>query len=124
MRRSSSLFKDSEKIENRFNIFLDNIRYDAKFIFNKVGYMLEPSELGSAFGLVQLKKLKKTLNIRKRAAQRHINFFKKYSNWLELPEMNSKCKSFWFAFPLIVKDEAPLPEQIYKFFFRKKKYTN
>ena len=74
--RSSSLFKDSEKIENRFNIFLDKIRYDAKFIFNKVGYMLEPSELGSAFGLVQLKKLSKTLNIRKKQQIDILNFLK------------------------------------------------
>tara|TARA_Y100000591_G_scaffold332001_1_gene367758 strand:- start:1882 stop:3090 length:1209 start_codon:yes stop_codon:yes gene_type:complete len=118
--RSSSLFKDSEKIENRFNIFLDNIRYDAKFIFNKVGYMLEPSELGSAFGLVQLKKLNKTLNIRKRAAKRHINFFKKYSNWFELPVMNPKCKSFWFAFPLIVKDEAPFTRTDLQIFLEKR----
>ena len=118
--RSSSLFKDSEKIENRFNVFLDNIRYDAKFIFNKVGYMLEPSELGSAFGLVQLKKLNKTLNIRKRAAKRHINFFKKHSKWFELPEMNSKCKSFWFAFPLIVKDEAPFSRTDLQIFLEKR----
>ena len=101
--RSSSLFKESEKIENRFNVFLDNIRYDAKFIFEKVGYMLEPSELGSSFGLVQLKKLSKTLSIRKKAANRHIKFFKNYTKWFELPEMNSKCKSYWFAFPLIVR---------------------
>ena len=59
--RSSSLFVDSEKIENRFNVYLDNIQYDAKFIFEKVGYMLEPSELGSAFGLEQLNKLEDIL---------------------------------------------------------------
>ena len=34
--RSSSLFSDGEKIENRFNVYLDNIRYDAKFIFEKL----------------------------------------------------------------------------------------
>jgi len=118
--RSSSLFKDSEKIENRFNIFLDKIRYDAKFIFNKVGYMLEPSELGSAFGLVQLKKLSKTLNIRKKAANRHIKFFKKYSHWFELPEMNPKCKSYWFAFPLIVKDNAPFNRTDLQIFLEKR----
>ena len=58
--RSSSLFDEkSEKIENRFNIKLDGIQYDKKFVFEKIGHNLEPSELGAAFGLVQLKKLKK-----------------------------------------------------------------
>ena len=37
---------------------LNGIEYDAKFIFKEIGYNLEPSEIGSAFGLVQLKKLK------------------------------------------------------------------
>ena len=51
--RSSSLFDEkSEKIENRFNIKLDGILYDKKFVFEKIGHNLEPSELGAAFGLV------------------------------------------------------------------------
>ena len=58
--RSSSLFDEkSEKIENRFNVNLDGIEYDAKFVFDMVGYNLEGSEIGAAFGLAQLKKLKK-----------------------------------------------------------------
>ena len=118
--RSSSLFKESEKIENRFNVFLDNIRYDAKFIFNKVGYMLEPAELGSAFGLIQLKKLSKTLNTRKKAAKNHIDFFKNYSHWFELPEMNNKCQSYWFAFPLIIKPEAPFNRTELQIFLEKR----
>jgi CDP-6-deoxy-D-xylo-4-hexulose-3-dehydrase len=40
--RSSSLFDEkSEKIENRFNVNLENIPYDAKFVFEKIGYNLE-----------------------------------------------------------------------------------
>ena len=105
--RSSSLFTDGESIEERFNVYLDNIRYDAKFIFEKVGYMMEPSELGSAFGLEQLKKLDKTLTKRRFAANSHLEFFEKYKQWFHLPEMNQKCSSYWFAFPLIVKPEAP-----------------
>ena len=54
--RSSSLFDEkSERIENRFNIKLDGIPYDKKFVFEKISHNLEPSELGAAFGLVQLK---------------------------------------------------------------------
>ena len=61
--RSSSLYDEkSEKIENRFNTKLDGIQYDKKFVFSEIGHNLEPSEIGAAFGLVQLKKLKKKLN--------------------------------------------------------------
>ena len=55
--RSSSLFKDSEKIDNRFNIKINNIDYDAKFIFTEIGYNFEPSEIGASYGLILLKKL-------------------------------------------------------------------
>ena len=57
--RSSSLFDEkSEKIENRFNVNLEGIEYDAKFVFEEIGYNLEGNELGAAFGLVQLENLK------------------------------------------------------------------
>ena len=58
--RSSSLFDEkSEAIENRFDVNLDGIEYDAKFVFEAVGYNVEGSEIGAAFGIEQLKKLQK-----------------------------------------------------------------
>ena len=57
--RNSSLFKDSEKVENRFNVKINNISYDAKFIFSEIGYNFEPSEIGASYGLIQLKKIEK-----------------------------------------------------------------
>jgi CDP-6-deoxy-D-xylo-4-hexulose-3-dehydrase len=44
--RCSSLFVDSEKIENRFEANVDGVPYDAKFVFEELGYNLEPSEVG------------------------------------------------------------------------------
>ena len=105
--RRASAFKESENIENRFNVYLENVQYDAKFIFERIGYMLEPSEMGSAFGLVQLKKLKKFREKRVAFAKRYLNFLKKYTEWFELPEMSEKVDSCWLAFPIIVKESAP-----------------
>ena len=62
--RTSSLFVDSETIENRFNVELDGIPYDAKFMFEELGFNLEPSEMGAAFGLVQLDKLEQNVTAR------------------------------------------------------------
>ena len=60
--RSSSLFdENSERIENRVNIKLDGIRYNKKFVFEKIGHNLEHSELGAAIRLVKLKKHKTNL---------------------------------------------------------------
>ena len=105
--RSSSIFDDSESIKNRFNVYLDNIQYDAKFIFEKVGYMLEPSEIGCAYGLEQLKKLETFTKRRDEVTKKHLDFFGKYNEFFELPKMNENANSSWFAFPLIVKEKAP-----------------
>ena len=58
-RRSSIYDEKSENIKNRFGAKISNISYDKKFIFDEIGYNLEPSEIGCAYGLEQLKRLKK-----------------------------------------------------------------
>ena len=101
--RSSSLYKDSEKIENRFNIKLDKIDYDKKFVFETPGYNFEPSEIGAAFGLVQLKKLKNNFKIREINFQSHLKFVKKYEDYFLPPKIYNETKTAWLAFPLILK---------------------
>ena len=64
--RASSIFLDSESIEERFNVELEGIQYDAKFVFEELGYQLEPSEISAAFGLIQLDKLQKNLELRRK----------------------------------------------------------
>ena len=101
--RSSSLNDNSEKVSNRFNIKLDGINYDNKFIFEIMGYQLEPSEISAAFALVQLKKLKKFISIRQKIFNKHIKFFSKFSQIVQCPEQNVKSSTAWLAFPLIIR---------------------
>ena len=103
--RSSSLFKESEKIENRFNIKLDGIKYDKKFIFQELGYNFEPSEIGASFGLVQLKNLKKSIKKRKILRNYHHNFFKNYEEFFISPPLNIFQNSALLAYPLIIKNK-------------------
>ena len=85
--RSSSLFDEkSEAIENRFNVELDGIDYDAKFVFETIGYNLEGNELGASFGLVQLEKLNQNISIRQANFKRQCNFFKQYPKYFTNPE--------------------------------------
>jgi CDP-6-deoxy-D-xylo-4-hexulose-3-dehydrase len=105
--RSSSLFIESEAIENRFNLKLDGIDYDAKFVFETLGYNLEPSEMGAAFGLVQLEKLDKNITAREKAIIKHQEFFNKYEDWFIFPKQLPKSRTAWLAFALTIKDTAP-----------------
>jgi CDP-4-dehydro-6-deoxyglucose reductase, E1 len=105
--RSSSLYIESESIQARFQKKIGQMDYDAKFIFEDIGYNLEPSELGAAFGLVQLAKLNKNIEKRKEVFASHLNFFSDYRDWFIFPRQLAEVKTAWLAFPLIIKDDAP-----------------
>lgn len=105
--RSSSLFVESEAIENRFNVQLDGIEYDAKFLFEALGYNLEPSEISAAFGLVQLGKLDNNIKVRSDAYDAHSAFFKQFEEWFILPKQLEGSHTAWLAFPLTLREGAP-----------------
>ena len=115
--RSSSLFdENSEKIENRFNVNLDGIDYDAKFVFETIGYNLEGNEVGAAFGLTQLEKLHLNITARKENFQRQLDFFTKYSNYFLNPIERQNCSTAWLAFPILIKDDAPFTRKQFQIF--------
>ena len=119
--RSSSLYdENSEKIENRFNIKLQNIPYDKKFVFEKIGHNLEPSELGAAFGLVQLKKLKYNLNQREKNFNLHTKFLKKYEQFFILPKQLKNSKTGWLAYPITIRENAPFTRRDMQIFLEKR----
>ena len=118
--RSSSLFQDSESIENRFNVHLDGIQYDAKFVFEEIGYQLEPSEISAAFALVQLEKLNQNISARQDNFNSHIQFFRTYEEFLVLPKQNPRAETGWLAFPLIVKEDAPFTRTDLQIFLEKR----
>ena len=119
--RSSSLFDEkSEKIENRFNIKLDGILYDKKFVFEKIGHNLEPSELGAAFGLVQLKKLKDNLKKRENNFKSHTKFLRKYEKFFILPKQLPRSRSGWLAYPVTITNKAPFSRTQMQIFLEKK----
>ena len=118
--RSSSLFVESEAIENRFNIQVDGIDYDAKFVFETLGYNFEPSEMGAAFGLVQLGKLDKNIAAREHAFALHTHFFNQYQDWFILPKQLPNSRTGWLAFALTIKEAAPFTRKELQIFLEKR----
>ncbi len=118
--RSSSLFVESEKIENRFNVEVDGIPYDAKFVFEEPGYNLEPSEMGAAFGIVQLNKLAQNIDARTANYNRMLEFFKQYEEYFVLPKQLPDSRTGWLAFALTVKDSAPFIRRDFQIFMEKR----
>ena len=119
--RSSSLFDEkSEAIENRFNIKLGNIDYDAKFVFETIGYNLEGSEIGAAFGLTQLKSLKKNIKIRQNNFKKQYKFFNKYKNYFTNPEEIKNSSTAWLAYPILINKNAPFSRKDFQIYLEKR----
>ncbi len=119
--RSSSIFDEkSEEVENRFNIDVDGIPYDAKFIFEKIGYNLEGSEIGAAFGLAQLDSLEDNIKIRKNNFAKQTQFFKKFSDFIVTPAQTKNSESAWLAYPIIIKEDAPFKRREFQIYLEKR----
>ena len=102
----TSALTESEKLEDRFSIELDKIPYDSKFIFEEIGYNFLPTEISAAFGLVQLKKLKKFSEIRQKNFDNLYSFFSN-SKFFKVPKQLPQVKTSWLAFPLTITSNAP-----------------
>ena len=118
--RSSSLFVESEAIENRFNVEVDGVPYDSKFIFAEPGYNIEPSEMGAAFGLVQLNKLNHNINEREKNYAEMSKFFKQYEEYFILPKQLPKSRTGWLSLALTIRDSAPFKRTEMQIFLEKR----
>jgi len=98
---------DKEDFKKRFDFEIDEIPYDAKFLYSHLGYNLKMNEVSASFGLEQVKKLPQFLKTRTDNFKHLYKFFSKYEKWFYLPELISGAKTNWLAFPLTIKKDAP-----------------
>ena len=117
--RSSATFNESEDIKKRFSAKVSGIQYDGKYIFLRMGYNFLPSEISAAFGLEQLKKLKKNIDTRVRNFKYLTNFFSKFNNFINLPITNLNARTGWLAFPLTIKENKKFNRRDMQIFFEK-----
>ena len=117
--RSSAIFNESEGIKERFNVKVDGVSYDGKYIFSDLGYNFLPSEISAAFALVQLKKLKKNINSREKNFSILKQFFKQYPHIFDLPEQDRNLKTAWLAYPVILKKNVRLKRKDLQIFLEK-----
>ncbi len=105
--RISSMIS-SEDVAKRFKYHIQGQPYDAKFLFEEIGYNFLPNELEAAFGLAQLKKLNEFRKIRQQNFQTLRAYFKKYEDIFVLPEELPGANTAWLAFPLMIRQGAPI----------------
>jgi len=120
--RSSSLFDEkSEAVENRFNIDVGGIEYDAKFVFESLGYNLEGNELGAAFGLTQLKSLGNNIQIREDNFKKQNDFFSNYKDLFSIPKQIENSKTGWLAYPILINSSAKFSRKEFQIYLEERK---
>lgn len=93
--------------KKRFSEWLPSfpgVIFDHKYVYEEIGYNLKPIEMQAAIGLVQLKKLDKIIELRKKNFNRLYQIFSKYDKIFHLPKATEKSDPSWFAFPLTLRD--------------------
>jgi CDP-4-dehydro-6-deoxyglucose reductase, E1 len=105
-RRSELHFFGTKKRDHSFWEDLDGIRYDNQFIFDELGWNFEPSELGAAFGLEQLKKLDANRTRRQRNFALYTEFLSQYADRFELPRQLDGLDTAWLCYPVTIRADA------------------
>jgi CDP-6-deoxy-D-xylo-4-hexulose-3-dehydrase len=96
---------NAEEVDQRFNHQVDGIPYDFKFLYGVLGYNFKSSEMNAAFGLVQMEKLDKFVEIRRNNIKRYLENLQDVKEIL-LPD--DSIEPNWLAIPLQYEDRLEL----------------
>jgi len=96
---------NAEEVDQRFNHQVDGIPYDFKFLYGVLGYNFKSSEMNAAFGLVQMEKLDKFVEIRRNNIKRYLENLQDVKEIL-LPD--DSIEPNWLAIPLQYEDRLGL----------------
>jgi CDP-6-deoxy-D-xylo-4-hexulose-3-dehydrase len=92
----------------RFNWKINDHFYDHKYMYSHIGYNLKPTEILTAMGTEQIKRLPEFTKARKR----NFKILKEELSGLEanfiFPESLPKADPSWFAFPLTIRDDSKI----------------
>ncbi|EGD53571.1 DegT/DnrJ/EryC1/StrS family aminotransferase [Gordonia neofelifaecis] len=87
---------------------LDGVPYDNDFIFDDVlAWNFEPSELGAAYGLVQLDKLAANYARRKEIFARFTEAYAQFPDFFTTPRQTAELDTAWLCYPVLVNEDAP-----------------
>lgn len=83
------------------------VDYDDRYTFYDLGYNLKTTDLNTAIGLAQLKKLPRFIATRQRNFKLLYQKLSPYQNYLILHQPTANSQPSWFGFPITVKSTAP-----------------
>jgi len=89
-----------------FDTEVDGIPYHRDFVFEEIGFNLEPNEVMAAFGLAQLDKLAAFSKVREENFAQHAGFFARHRDRFDLPRQLEGVSTNWMCYPIVVREDA------------------
>ncbi|MGY1814096.1 DegT/DnrJ/EryC1/StrS family aminotransferase [Blastococcus sp. SYSU D00820] len=106
-RRSEPNLFGSSGTGRVFREDLDGVDYDNDFIFDVLPWNFEPSELGAAYGVVQLDKLESNWKRRKDLFAAYTAAYGAYPEFFSTPVETPELDTAWLCYPVMVTEDAP-----------------
>lgn len=82
--------------------------YEKNYTFYTIGYNLKPVEMQAAMGLIQLKKLEKFNEVRRRNFKLLYEELEPYEKHFILPKTPPKGEPVWYSFPVTIRKGSSL----------------
>lgn len=100
------LFGSKRGSDDRFSATVDGLAYDNIFVFENLGYNFEPSEIGAAYGCVQLDKLEEYNSRRRYAFARYDDWFREHEDRFVRPRTTPGVETTWMLYPFVARADA------------------
>ena len=92
---------------HRNHIAAEHPTIDPRFLFLDAGYNFRPTEIQGAFGIHQVPRLEGFIQHRRENAAYWNRELAQFSDYLRLQEERPGTRHAWFAYPVMVKPNAP-----------------
>lgn len=106
-RSEPNLFGSTKHVGRVFREQLDGVDYDNDFIFDVIPWNFEPSELGAAYGVVQLGKLEANYTRRKQTRAAYTAAYGEFPEFFSTPVEHEGLDTAWLCYPVMVNADAP-----------------
>lgn len=84
---------------------------DSRFLFVNMGYNVRPMEFQGAFGIHQIKKLEKFIEIRRSNAEYWNKRLEPFDEFIMTHKERKGTRHVWFAYPITVNANAPFKKK-------------
>lgn len=105
--KSLRAFGWSRELSNRETVEKQFPEIDPRFLFLNLGFNIRPTEIQGAFGIHQINKLEKFLQIRIENAHYWNQELSKFESYIQLPKELPDSRHAYFGYSVLVKKDAP-----------------